>query len=309
MTVTNEHTTANPNKSWRSNRLWMIVSAALLITLLIYIFTNPPGQSSQETVATVNGTKITKEQLYQALVITGGEQTLANMIERELLNQEADKAGVKVTDADIDEELAYVKSSFGSDEEFDYTMMMYGLTLEQLKSDLYMDIQLRKLLGPCVTVTDEEVEAYYEENLAYMTTPEQVKASHIVLPTREEAEAVRQSLINGADFAALAAEKSIDEDSKEHGGELELIARGDGEEAFEDALFALQVGMLSDVVETSEGYHVIKLTERHAEIIPTLEEQQDDIRETLISDQIRELAATWIEEVRAAADIQNTLFQ
>ncbi len=287
----------------------MIVSAALLITLLIYIFTNPPGQSSQETVATVNGTKITKEQLYQALVITGGEQTLANMIERELLNQEADKAGVKVTDADIDEELAYVKSSFGSDEEFDYTMMMYGLTLEQLKSDLYMDIQLRKLLGPCVTVTDEEVEAYYEENLAYMTTPEQVKASHIVLPTREEAEAVRQSLINGADFAALAAEKSIDEDSKEHGGELELIARGDGEEAFEDALFALQVGMLSDVVETSEGYHVIKLTERHAEIIPTLEEQQDDIRETLISDQIRELAATWIEEVRAAADIQNTLFQ
>ncbi len=284
----------------------MAVSALLLVVLLIYIFANPPGAERSDTVAKVNGVKITKDQLYDALAASGGAQVLSQMIDTELVRQEAEKAGIKVTDADIEEELAYTKSLFGSDEEFEYAMMMYGTTLEQLKDNMYLNVQIRKILEPQVTVTDDEIQAYYAENLDIYKTPEQVKASHIVLATREEAEAVRASLAGGADFAALAAEKSIDEATKDSGGELELFARGEREEVFEDALFALEVGKLSEVIESSEGFHVIKLAERHAEVVPGLDELEEEIKETLISDKINERSAVWIEELYAASDIENT---
>jgi foldase protein PrsA len=306
VTPLQEQTTTKSNHLFLSNRIWMILSGVLFIALLIYIFVNPPGADRSEAVATINGVDITKDQLYEVLAAAGGAQTIGEMIDTELVRQEVDKAGIKVSAADIEDEMDYIKSMFGSNEEFENAMAMYGLTLEQLEADTLVNVQIRKLLEPQVSVTDEEIQAYYDENLEDFTTAEQVKAAHILLATKDEAEAVRVSLVNGGDFAALAAEKSIDETTKDAGGELALIARGDGEEAFEDAVFALEVGKLSEVVETSQGFHVIKLSERHAESVPTLDEVKEEIIETLISSKISELSITWIEEKRAEATIVNT---
>jgi parvulin-like peptidyl-prolyl isomerase len=96
------------------------------------------------------------------------------------------------------------------------------------------------------------------------TTAEQVRARHILLDTREEAEEVLAELAAGAEFADLALERSLDTTSGAEGGDLGWFARGQMIDEFERAAFALQPGETSDIVESSFGFHIIHLEERDA---------------------------------------------
>ncbi len=96
------------------------------------------------------------------------------------------------------------------------------------------------------------------------TTAEQIHARHILVATKEEAEAALARLKNGEDFAALAKELSTDTSNAEEGGDLGWFPRGQMVTAFDDAAFALQPGQLSDVVETQYGFHIIRVEEREA---------------------------------------------
>lgn len=123
-------------------------------------------------------------------------------------------------------------------------------------------------------VSDEEVKKYYDENAAQFQGDEQRGASHILIgfggntdaaskqAAREKAlrvlEEVRQ---HPDDFAALAKKYSDDPGSRENGGDLGLFGRGTMVKPFEDAVFSLAPGAVSDLVETEFGYHIIKLTD------------------------------------------------
>jgi foldase protein PrsA len=287
----------------------MFSSLALLIALIAYIIIVPPGSKAAavETVAKVNGVEINKDQLYNALVKAGGTQTLDSMINEELVRQEGDKAGVTVTDADLEKEIATVKKSFGTEEEFQQALVTYGMTLDSLKKEMTLQVQLRKLLEPQVKITDEDVQKYYDENLETLKTPEQVRASHILVKTKEEAETILADLKNGGDFAAIATEKSQDPGSKDAGGDLNFFAKGVMEEPFETAAFATKVGELSSIVETSNGFHIIKVTDHKDAATPTLEEKKEEIKETLTTEQITTLSSTWLEEKKSAATIETFL--
>ena len=96
------------------------------------------------------------------------------------------------------------------------------------------------------------------------TTGEQVRARHILVETREEAEQVLARLAAGENFDTLAAELSTDESNREQGGDLGWFARGMMVAPFEEAAFALQPGEVSGVVETTFGFHIIRVDERDA---------------------------------------------
>ncbi len=182
-----------------------------------------------------------------------------------------------------------------------------GMTEAILRKQMYHQIELRKLLGPTVEVTDDKVKEYYEQNKQYMGTPEQVRASHILVASEKEAEDILKELKQGADFATLAKEKSTDPGSKENGGDLNFFGRGQMVPEFEEAAFALKKGELSGIVKTMHGFHIIKLTDRKEAETPTYEEKKDELKEQLVNNEIYTKSATWLQELHDKAVIDNKL--
>lgn len=287
---------------------WMIASLVLAAALIIVLI-KPPFQSSGDktAVATVNGTDITKAQLYDKLVEAGGEATLQNLITTTLVGQEAKKANVTVTDADINAEIEDLKAQFGGEDALNSALAQSSMTLDDLKKQMPLQVEIRKILEPKVTVTDEEISKYYEENKATLNQEAEVQASHILVATKEEADAIVKQLSEGADFATLAKEKSTDTGSKDNGGDLGFFKSGDMVPEFSDAAFALKVGETSGAVKSDYGYHIIKVTDRKEAKEYTLEEKKAEIEKTLKSQKVSEMSTTWLQDLTTNAKITNTL--
>ncbi|MDR6882922.1 peptidyl-prolyl cis-trans isomerase [Bacillus sp. 3255] len=296
----------------KSNRTWQWVSAVLLLGLITYIAIYPPvkhnGQAAAtDPVAKVNGVSISSDQLYQAMLTSGGEQTLDSLISEELINQEGQKAGIQVTDEDIEKEIASVQGSYGSEAEFQQALTSYGMTIDDLKKSMKSQVLLKKILKPQVTITDDEIKKYYDENLETLKTPEQIQASHITVATKEEADAILAELKNGSDFAALAKSKSTDTATKDNGGSLGYIASGTMDEAFDTAAFALKAGETSGAVQTSSGYDIIKVTDRKAAATPTLDEKKEEIKSAITTQKLASLSTTWLQEKKSQSTVENYL--
>lgn len=287
---------------------WKVATIALAAALIVLVAVNPPfGSDGSKAVATVNGDKISKDELYDKLVESNGRQTLDNLITEKLIDQEMARQGLTVTEADLDKEIEQIKANFPSEQDYELALAQSGMTEDDLREQMPLQVKIRKLLEPRTDVTDQEVSEYYNENKDQFATPEQVRASHILVETEEEAEAIKKELDGGADFAALAKEKSIDPGSKDNGGDLNFFPRGRMHQEFEDAAFALQPGEVSGIVKSPSGYHIIKVTDRKAATNPTLAEKKEEIRALLVEQEIQSLAPSWLQELRANAKITNTL--
>jgi peptidyl-prolyl cis-trans isomerase C len=139
-------------------------------------------------------------------------------------------------------------------------------------------------------VTDEAIKARYEKKLKDNPPPEEVRAAHILVKTEDEAKAIIEQLKGGADFAAVAKEKSTDKGSGANGGELGWFAKDVMVKEFADAAFAMKVGDVSPApVKSQFGYHVIKVEERRTQPAPTLESQRDQIRAELSEESVQAL--------------------
>ncbi|WP_342565893.1 peptidylprolyl isomerase [Paenibacillus sp. FSL R7-0345] len=299
---------STPPSSPKGGKGWMIASIVLAAALIIVLI-KPPFQKddSSTAVATVNGSDITKAQLYDKLVEAGGETTLQNLITTTLVDQEAKKANITVTDEDINAEIEDLKTQFGGEDALNAALAQSSMTLDDLKAQMPLQVEIRKLLEPKVTVTDEDVSTYFNENKATFNQEEEVQASHILVATKEEADAIVKQLKEGADFATLAKEKSSDTGSKDKGGDLGFFKKGDMVTEFSDAAFALKVGETSGAVKSDYGYHVIKVTDRKEAHEYTLEEKKEEIKKTLISQKVSEMSSTWLQDLTTNATITNTL--
>ncbi|GIO38878.1 hypothetical protein J41TS12_37390 [Paenibacillus antibioticophila] len=302
---TKENGSLSNNGNGGSNKVWLFTSLALVVVLIIVLVKPPFATNKAEAVATVNGVEISKDQLYEELSSTTKQSALDQLIMEELVNQEAVKQSVEVTESDIDAEVADLEKSFGSKEALDSALVSSGMTMELLRENIQLKLLMTKLLEPQITVTDDEVKKTFEDYKSSFDTPEQVRASLIVVATEEEANDVIKQLKEGKDFAELAASVSLDEYTKANGGDTDFFARGEQEEAIEEAAFALAKDEVSEAVKTSGGYTVIKVTDRIEAHSATYEEEKDYIRKTLVSNQVSELSNSWIEGLRSNATITN----
>jgi len=166
------------------------------------------------------------------------------------------------------------------------------------------------VLQTTMTATEAEVQARYNQNQQTYTTPEQIRASHILFSTegqdveavRAEAEAVLARARAGEDFAALARQYSDDEVSRSMDGDLDFFGRGAMVREFEDAAFALQVGEISDLVQTQYGFHIIKVTDRRPAVTRPLDEVRGQIEDQIKYEKAAAEASRLADEISGEID-------
>jgi len=140
-------------------------------------------------------------------------------------------------------------------------------------------------------IKPEDVKARYDKEIAAITPPEEVKASHILVKTEDEAKAIIKELDAGKDFAALAKEKSTDP-NKDGGGDLGYFTKDRMVPEFSEAAFALEKGKYTKTpVKTQFGYHVIRLDDRRTQAAPTLEQVEPQVKQLVMRDKYLELLA------------------
>jgi len=242
--------------------------------------------------------------LDQATIVSFKKNILNQLIDYELLFQQAQKEKIKISNDEINLEIDKIKDNFPTLEEFNEALKANNITLDQLKKDIKRQLIINSILEEAksqVSISDEELLEYYNENKESFLEPEQVHARHILVETEEEANNLLLLLKEGlTDFAELAKEKSTCP-SAEKGGDLGFFAKGQMVKEFEDAAFSLKPGEISDVVQTQFGYHIIKCEEKKEEYSPTFEEAKERISNTLRSQRENEAISALISKLKEEA--------
>lgn len=227
----------------------------------------PTAADLEKVVVRVGDTTITEADLKFA----------AEDFEQELAQVPADQRRRILTDVLVDMQLmANAATTDGLDKGPEFAARMAFLKTRALRNAFF----LQKISD---TVTDAEIKARYDAELSKAEAPEEVHAFHILVPTKEEAEAIIKELDKGGDFAKLAKEKSQDPGSAEEGGDLGFFTAGQMVKPFEDAAFAMPVGTYTkEPVKSDFGWHVIKVTEKRKQAAPPLDQVAPQIRQLLV---------------------------
>jgi len=253
------------------------------------------------------------------------KEALERMIVERLIDEQVKAAPIVVTEEDINDLIKTMAASQKmSVDDMKALIEASGQSFEQWKQQMQFEkgIAYQKLFesrfDDKVNITEEDARKYYSENQQQFEIPEQVRASHILIKpdtsdpnvepalakaaAKAKAEELLKQIKDGDDFAELALANSGCPSSA-RGGDLGFFSRGRMVPAFEEAAFALEVGQVSDIVETKFGYHIIKVTDRKDASVTMFEQAKDDILKLLTQTRQAELAKEYIESLKAQANI------
>ncbi|GAM16488.1 peptidylprolyl isomerase [Mesobacillus selenatarsenatis] len=287
----------------KNNKLLMVFTAVFLGLLLIFA----TAFTKTETAASIDGEKITKEELNTKLTEMYGADILDSLITNKVIEMEASKEKVKVTGNEIDEELTKLQESYGGEEAFASALEQNQVSMDKIREDIEIYLLAEKMIGSSIEVTEEEMKTYFEENKDSFDQKEQVKASHILVEDEETVKKLKEELDNGKDFAELAKEYSTDSSNAANGGDLGYFGKGEMAEEFENAAFGMEVDSISEPVKTEFGYHIIKLIDKKAAKAANFDDHKEEIKDLLFDQKIQAQYPNWLEEKKAEYEIKSYL--
>lgn len=211
--------------------------------------------------------------------------------ERKLLLAAAAKAKTAVPDEELDKALQAEYQRAGSEEAYLQALEQAGVPIDHvkrsIKESLIIDKYLTGLMSRESQVTDEQIQKAYEgdrtASVRHILLLTQGKTDQEKVDLRTKMEGILTRARAGEDFSALAKEFSEDPGSRDNGGLYEDFGRGQMVKPFEDASFSVPVGEISDIVETTYGYHIVKVVDRKKETRPIEEvraELESQLRES-----------------------------
>jgi peptidyl-prolyl cis-trans isomerase C len=218
----------------------------------------------------------------KAMLAQMHRQVLDLMIEQVLIKQAAAKEGVAISEEELEATIQESIKEVGGQASFEEWLQTSDLTYEDFREAIRFQLLVLAI--------------FERATASVLATAEQVHARHILVDTEEEAQAILTQLQAGEDFAALARQRSQDENTKETGGDLGFFPRGLLiSPEVEEAAFALLPGQISEVVRSQFGYHIVQILEKvpdrplPPELLNALKEQA---------------FARWIQEQRDSATIE-----
>ncbi len=207
---------------------------------------------------------------------------------RTLLINEVNNKKITVSEKEIQDEMKRIKASLPADKKVEAFMKENRIT----KDDLALGIKIKKLVdkeaGKSTKPTEKEISQFYAENKDKFVQEESAHVRHILITIdakddektkaekKTKIEGMRKQIVDGADFAEVAR-KNSDCPSKESGGDLGDIKKGQTVKPFEDAAFSQEINAVGPVVTTEYGYHVIQVLGKNPPKITKLEEVKEKI--------------------------------
>jgi len=294
------------NKAQLAITIGAVIIALAAAGVAAWLWTSPEATlaGGDTPVVAVNETSITKDDLFTAMYQRVGPDVVDELVMRQLIVQKMDEQGLTVPDEDVQAEVDRITSNFGSPEKLQEALEQYHMTLERLQEEIRIDLAAKKLIEQTVEVTDDESRDYFEKNKEQYQIKEEVTARHILVDTQEKAEELLAQLKDGADFAELAKKHSVDPGSRDQGGELGSFPRGRMVKEFEEAAFDLEVDEISDIVQTTYGFHIIQVTARQEAREVAYDEVAEQIIDELTQEKASAKRAEYLQELRDEARIK-----
>ena len=300
--------------------------AVLLMSMLAVLVLTGCQTSKEGVLAEVNGIEITQEEFDRDFEVnktrvekqygddalsqvgidgrTIGESLrdsiLESLIIQKLILWDSNEKEITVSQDEVDASIDLWKDELGGDQAFNEFLDSNGFDLkyfsEYEKNRLLVE-KHREIVLSGVEISDQKAQDYYGQNSDSLV---EVKASHILLGTEEDAARVLQRLQNGEDFPTVAMLESLDSESAVRGGDLGYFSRGYYSIAeFEDEAFSLEVGEVSGIVKTEVGYHIIWIQDK----LDTYEELSDKVIDTMKDESYYD----YIEQLRENAKVSKYL--
>ncbi len=266
---------------------------------------------------------VPNEQVYNQRVEEQIRATLEQAIDNKILYREALLAGLNVSDDLIEQRLTELRKLYPSEDDFQKDLQASGETMNELRTRLRkqllaykMSVDKREAFSKSVSVSEADVMQYYQDHRAEFERPEEVQVRQIFLSApkdpqkraevRARMEQLREELASGADFAALAQAHSEAPGAAE-GGIIGWVKRGDLQEALEQAAFALQPGQVSDIIETENGVHLLRVDAKREAGLRSLEEVRKEIEPALRAQEAKKLYDKWMADLRKRSRVRTFL--
>lgn len=307
----------------KKNKFIIFIACLLTLSMLVVGCSSDKQDNNKENaVAIVNGQSISQESFdqylnYQKKVAEANgymapdmwgdsyedgrtyeeimkEAVLEQLVLLKVQDQMAEEANVEVTNKDVDKEIDNKLTTDEQKKGMDEFIETMGITKDFFRYTIYRsELLAKKYIEEVVKIEDEKAETFYNQMKAEIDS---VKASHILVATEEEAKDIIKQVKDGADFAEIAKEKSLDKGSAVNGGDLGYFTKSKMVKEFADAAFALEVGQISEPVKSQFGYHIIKVTDRRMDF----ESNKDDVVLNLKSQKFNEL----VQQTREKAEVE-----
>ncbi len=307
------------------------------------------AQAESSVVAVVNGVPITRQLLESQVImaesgrlIFGGEldenedpearaqreaadlalrrEVLGGLISLELACQEAIRMGYAPTDEEVEAAFNDMRNDYDEPEQLHKALDQYGETEAGLKDQLRKTMALKKWQDgeflARVEVSEEEAQAFYDDNIESMSHGEMVRASQIFIPVpigspppaeekaRAQAESALEALKSGEKFEDVAARFSSDPEAADSGGDLGWLDRESSVTMFNEAIFKLGKDEVSEIIETPLGYYIFKVTEAREAGVESFETAKPDIVEYLAEEKLTEAVRKRMIELEVESEIK-----
>ncbi|AWX53767.1 peptidylprolyl isomerase [Brevibacillus brevis] len=287
--------------------LWAFIGALVLL-LLAVTWAWYQASGKLQPAAIVGDKTISNDEYVTALKQKFGKQVLNDMINREVVFQEAKRSGITVDPKQLEQELSQIRDSYGSrtDSEFEAALLKQaGTTVEALKQEISYQILLQTLATKDMTIKDEEILNVYNSRSDRYTRPMQMRLGQIVVASQKEAEQVLADLKNGADFQTIAKERSIDSDTAVNGGDVGWVSIKDNRlpDEAKPIVEKLEKDKYSEAIKVEDRFVIYQLTERREASRRTFEEVKDELRREIAFAQVESLDVV-LERLRKSVGVQ-----
>ena len=290
-----------------------------------------PEKTTQELAAVVNDIEITMEELdkryeqippsYKPFITK--ESLLNQVVDEKILLSEADKENIQVSDETVQSHMENLSIEAGvSMEEFEQILLQNGLSIDDAKEFYYTSIKLNSLLEQEVfeniASSEDELSSYYQDNIELFTSPEAINVSHLLIChnesvrcvsnlTKEKAQSTSElikSKIDDTNFGQLTAEFSNEPGADTTKGNLGWVSKNDPfDQTFLDSAFALDVGEVSEPIETVFGFHIIKVSGKNPDATIEYDLVKDQINQTLLLEKQTSVYQIYVSELRNESEI------